>query len=591
MRNVFFGLGLKYADDAAYPRIALGDDGRLIAVHQDQGANLGYRIGRLDQMAIVWGDGADYGRGQRPAIALHGNRLVEVHRGEDRDGLYSRIGLWTEEDGVAFGEARRYATGTKPAVAMNREWVIEVHESSWNPTLWCNIGRFSLDRDEIEWSGNLHFDDGARPSVAINPAGQIVIAHESADGGELYLRVGQIEALDDDHGLDPQIVWGPPQRYAAGARPSVAINHDGDVIALHESGTSAALMQMFGRIVEGGVEFAGEPVQFDDGLRPAVACRGNKAVQVHESENFYTVWASSSRIVDRARWMQDHLPQIGALTLPQLTTGASHDAGMYQHGALMTLGKTQDLDLYQQLGNGIRYFDLRPKWSDGRLYVAHGPITGPALSQIVDDVARFMAEGHRELVILKFSHYAGFDSPVYERLVELLQSRLGPWLYRGLPRGRRLAEVSLRDFVHHSGVVLAVCDEEYPVRIPAAGIWVYRDSESATVAQGDLRVFDRYSNTTGFDKMSADQLQKFAEYDGRCIGDPELPCDQFLLSWTLTPYTGVWLVSQEANRRLGAWMAKTPRENEHDRVINLLYVDYVEYARATDVAMSMNGID
>ncbi|WP_064745860.1 hypothetical protein [Lysobacter antibioticus] len=589
MKNVFFGLGLKYADAGTHPHVALGDDGRVLAVCQDQGITLSYRTGRLDQMAIVWGDGADYGRGQRPAIAMQGDYLVEVHRGEDRDGLYSRIGVWNR-DGVAFGQARRYASGTKPSVAMNREWVIEVHESSWNRTIWCNIGRFVLDRDEIDWNGNLYLGDGNRPSVAINQAGQIVTAHES-DDGDLYLRVGRIEALDAEHGQDPQIVWDAPQRYAAGARPCVALNHDGDVIAVHEAGDGTALMQMFGSIVEGKVVFADEPQPFDDGQRPAVACRGNKAVQVHQSENFYTLWASSSRIVDRSRWMQDHLDRIGARTLPQLTTGASHDAGMYQHGTLMTLGKTQDLNLYQQLSNGIRYFDLRPKWSDGRLYVAHGPITGPSLTQIVDDIARFMAEGHRELVTLKFSHYAGFDNPVYEYLVELLQSRLGAWLYRGLPRGRRLAEIPLRDFVQHSGVVLAVCDEDYPVRIPAAGIWVYRDSESATVEQGDLRVFDRYSNTTSFERMSADQLQKFADYNGMCVGDEALPCDQFLLSWTLTPFTGVWPVSKEANRQLGAWMAATPRENEHDRVINLLYVDYVEYARATDVAMSMNGID
>jgi len=45
--------------------------------------------------------------------------------------------------------------------------------------------------------------------------------------------------------------------------------------------------------------------------------------------------------------------------LKQLALPASHDSGMYL-GGLATLGKTQDLSIYGQLADGIRYFDLRP---------------------------------------------------------------------------------------------------------------------------------------------------------------------------------------------------------------------------------------
>ena len=50
--------------------------------------------------------------------------------------------------------------------------------------------------------------------------------------------------------------------------------------------------------------------------------------------------------------------------------------------------------------------------------------------------------------------------------------------------------------------------------------------------------------------MKADQLDKFARYDGKCRQRPDLPCDLFLLSWTLTPTTNVRAYCDLSNRKL-----------------------------------------
>ncbi|MGH8083190.1 MAG: hypothetical protein ACREP7_21605, partial [Lysobacter sp.] len=218
-------------------------------------------------------------------------------------------------------------------------------------------------------------------------------------------------------------------------------------------------------------------------------------------------------------------------------------------------------------------------------------------SEIVDDVARFREDGKRELIVLKFSHYSGFTDGAYATLVFMLQEKLGQWLYRrpvpadGHLWDIKLGEVPLEQYLADSGTVLVVCDDGYPVDITATGIWAYRDYDSATANQGNLIVYDKYSNKLIYDKMKNDQLEKFGAYDGLCAPPHhEVTCDQFLLSWTLTPPTGVWQVSKEANRHLGEVMAQTPRHNDKGFVINYLYVDYEEYSRATDVAMFMNGI-
>lgn len=581
MKNVFFGLALEY-EKGIHARVALGGDGRVIEVHESADGNaLNYRSGRLRQMAIDWDASVALGEGAEPSIAIEGRILVETHRSAVGADLYCRVGAW-DEGGIVFGESVKYASGEAPCVALNRQAVVEVHESRWNSKIWCNLGRLDESTDSVVWLGNSYLDAGIQPAIAINARNDLVMVRGNAADDELHYRVGRLGPTG--------IQWGPPTRYGAGCRASVALTAEGEVIVVYESTDQKSVLQRFGKIRGKGIDWAGDAVHFDDGARPAVACHGGMAIQVHESENFNALWASTSRIVDRSRWMQDHLRELGDLTLPRLTTGASHDAGMYQHGVLMSLGKTQNLDLYQQLSQGIRYFDLRPKWDGSALYVSHGPITGPALTEIVDDVQRFMNEGNRELVILKFSHYAKFTDGVYEQLVELLQDKLGRWLFRNLPRDARLSDIPLGEYLRHSGVVLVVCDEDYPVEIPAAGIWVYRDSDSPTAELGDLRVYDQYSNTTSYATMSADQIAKFQAYDGTCVDQPDLPCDQFLLSWTLTPPTAVWLLSKEANRNLGAAMAALPRENGSGCVINQLYVDYAEYSRATDVAMSMNGI-
>ncbi|HKO02149.1 MAG TPA: hypothetical protein VJ032_10670, partial [Thermoanaerobaculia bacterium] len=156
------------------------------------------------------------------------------------------------------------------------------------------------------------------------------------------------------------------------------------------------------------------------------------------------------------------------------------------------------------------------------------------------------------------------------------------------PRDRRLAEMTLGEYVADGPAILVVVDLHYAIETKTPGFWVYRDWQSGTPAQGDLNVFDQYSRTVSFETMQKDQLKKFANYDGRMKNDPNIPCDLFLLSWTLTPDTAVWFAAVAANRRLGQYVRRATIPNAQHCIMNLLYVDYVEFARVTDVAISDN---
>lgn len=216
----------------------------------------------------------------------------------------------------------------------------------------------------------------------------------------------------------------------------MALTDDGFVIEVHESehavSTNFSLWRRVGQISGTTIEWIGGAADFDNGAKPSVACGGNRAIQTHQSSDGKTLWFANSLIADRSGWMQDNLQKLQDKPLKQVALPASHDSGMYKGDC----GQTQYKDLYDQLSYGIRYFDLRPACGGVPpvFSIYHGICTGPYLSNVLADIARFMNEGHRELVILKFSHYSdNFTDDYYKDMVKEIQSSLGKWLFTTLP--------------------------------------------------------------------------------------------------------------------------------------------------------------
>jgi hypothetical protein len=169
----------------------------------------------------------------------------------------------------------------------------------------------------------------------------------------------------------------------------------------------------------------------------------------------------------------------------------------------------------------------------------------------------------------------------------LINQNLGPWLFTSLPQAKRLTDVPLAEYLKKHGTVLVVCDGHYPIAQPSPGIYVYRDWDSPDPAAGDLRVFDQYSNTMSYATMKSDQFDKFDRYTGCCRDHPDVPCDLFLLSWTMTPPTNVPAFAAEPNQQLTAALDHLHQPNRAGKIINLLYADCVGTA-ITDIAIREN---
>ena len=595
MRDVNFGCSLQY-DEGKDSSVALNNQGRVVEIHTSQSHDkLYYWTGRLHDMDVTWSSSHEHDDGITPSIALNdAGIVVEVHYGGDNN-LWCNVGM-LEGDDINWGKhAQQYDTGTASSIAIDNDgWCVEVHQGKDND-LWFQLGKVKTDTMTIDWNQGYkeRYDGGRQPQIAMNNHGVIVEVHKLGSRDRLFARVGKLDKTAKT------IQWGslsPEEGFANGVQPSIAIADNGVVIEVHKNECLDTLWRGGGKIDEVRLQifWMDGGFEFDTGEPPSVACSATMAVQTHKSEEADTLWFSTSLITDRACWMQDNLEFLQNKSLKQVVLPASHDSCMYKESDDLHNARAQDFTVYQQLAYGIRYFDFRPTWNsrDNTFYIHHGPTIGRKLSDVLYDVQRFMNEGYRELVIVKFSHYDSFDDTIYQKMVSQIKEQIGSWLYTAPLVGRRLADIKMSEFLKEHDVVLVVCDGDFQVGKPCDGIWVYRDGwpkdGDSKPTINDLRVFDWYANNPSYNEMSLDQVQKFNNYKGICKGHPEAPCDMFLLSWILTVHGSVHEPSKVPNSNLGKVMTELTIPNGDDCIVNLLYTDYVESGRVTDIAIIQN---
>lgn len=108
--------------------------------------------------------------------------------------------------------------------------------------------------------------------------------------------------------------------------------------------------------------------------------------------------------------------------------------------------KSQRTGIYQQLIDGIRYFDLRVLYDSGsnEFYVIHSLVSIP-FHQVLDDVKRFYSDpAHsQELVLLDINHTYHMTDLLHERLIQKINDTLDGLL---IPRssGGLLTDLTIR---------------------------------------------------------------------------------------------------------------------------------------------------
>jgi hypothetical protein len=586
--RVSFGFGVKYGSNQQKPSVAINNALKIVEVHAvDSSYDLFYRFGTLNGPAIDWKGTARYDSGVDPAVAASTSVVVEVHNSEksgNTDDLWMRVGPLAEP--IVFKAKEQYDTGRSASVAVSdRGVIIEVHQHPDEDKIYYCLA--TTNGASIEWKQRgKYITNGSRPRVAINSSGLAVVTFER--NGRVFTIAGWITDA---------FYFGEAEDLAAGYQPAVALTEENVMVVVYQGSTNdwftTPLFQLTRHLDNGAWETAA-PQNFDTGMHPSVAAAGRVAVQVHQSEVYSDIYFSNSLLNEPVTWMSDRLDVLSDVPLNQLVLPASHDSSMYRSDGIEFLGQTQDLSVFDQLGYGIRWFDLRPLYDSatGTIYMWHGDktfyVTGPTLADILQQLTWFF-QNRPELVLLKFSHFSNFNDAAYDLLQWQVTQALDRWLVKKTPGDKRLADVTLGEYIGDgTGAALVVMDSSYFYKNRIPGLWFYRDWDKDDAANGDLRVFDEYSETIFYDTMKADQIDKFNKYTGVCKKVNE-PCDLFLLSWTLTPPTGVWYTCGDPNRYMGEVVQEQMTiPNQYKMIPNLLYTDYVEYSRITDIALWLN---
>lgn len=249
-------------------------------------------------------------------------------------------------------------------------------------------------------------------------------------------------------------------------------------------------------------------------------------------------------------WMGAMNETIGGRKLIDITLPGSHDAGVntedYDHSncdvGISCNTVAQDVGILGQLKMGSRYFDIRPvvasssgdgnSWSNwytghyGKLFDAEfGGCRGESMDAVFKDVNTFFADpSHRkELVILKISHCMNVATSTdtggdcgtehFSKLKTHIETDLQK---KVTCTGCSLMDMTLDEILAKGNVIVLV--DGLPSD-PGNGIFSWKN--------GDLAIFDSYSNTESLSSMVSDQLGKLSSSANH---DKKL----FLLSWTLT---------------------------------------------------------
>ncbi|HAG82986.1 MAG TPA: hypothetical protein DCL61_17955 [Cyanobacteria bacterium UBA12227] len=197
----------------------------------------------------------------------------------------------------SFGKPENYDPGTQPSVALNDDnVVVEVHQGDWRiftkNDLAYRAGRVN-GKNQIDWQpvnaeGELgaKYDTGNNPSVAVNNQGLVVEVHETGTG-EIWYHIAQLKPDKPNNWVEFQ----SGIYYDKGYSPSVAINDNEIVVEVHQSeGLKTDLWYRTGRV--NGQKIDWQPVndsgdqsgKYDKGNNPSVAINNfGRVVEVHET--------------------------------------------------------------------------------------------------------------------------------------------------------------------------------------------------------------------------------------------------------------------------------------------------------------------
>ncbi|MGA8313937.1 MAG: hypothetical protein WB755_28190 [Terriglobales bacterium] len=274
---------------SALPGLYGGSFGVLGGTNESAGDLLGSANFQTDvsvgvaPQTLQWSPGQKYDDGVDTNVAVHPSGLVlEIHQSHavGNFGLWYHVGM-LEGASVTWGGSQSLGSteGHWPNFAISKEgYVILVRSSGQfksGSQLRYQVGKidpYGGINQSITWLHYGDWDAGFHSSIAINDNGVIVGVHETGHRGTgLYYRVGH---LTNTAAGDYSITWDSGVHgihYDDGINPHIGLNNRNEVVEVHQVSGENLLHYRRGTVIGGTINFAGSHRYDDNADRPAVA--------------------------------------------------------------------------------------------------------------------------------------------------------------------------------------------------------------------------------------------------------------------------------------------------------------------------------
>lgn len=609
MRTVRFGIGLsdskstfntKYDKGYSPACIGLNNNNILVEIHESStlaSDALRYCVSKVSEKGIAWGSMNSHTKGHKPCIAINDDgTVIELH--SSSSNLFFSIGeinknnddiLWKNDDGTKFWE------GDYPSVALTNNGIIaETHINSDNNIMF-NLGIIDTsNKGSIKWitKNEDPLDNALTPmkdapaSIAMNNNGVIIITYQCSNT-LLYYHLGVYDATTQEvtwkikakafDNQSTQLYASEPDKFRA--RPLVSINDNNEVVITsynsqglisgffndtYADSTGIGVLYMYNAYWDSNIltfqnyNNCCDPIAFDNGCNPSVACNTSFAVQVHDdgdpvNQSFYgtmsifldrTNLQLSTGILDRKFWQTTFLGTHDSCTYKFVNSGNSLSkcapSGWFdiQWPAPWTpedTARAQQDRIVDQLRGGVRYIDIRvcKNQYDNDIFYTYHAIIAIKVEEILDDINKFIGEATSELVVVNFSHLCNFSQDDHAKLISLIQKKLGTKISPNINSKTPISDIynsSIKDLL--KGDVDEVTKEKKNCKTTV--LIVYQDQKTdddgynmspqpypnylttlETPLAGfvpTLNVYDCYSKSNDFDNMRDIQWQRVQKY-------------------------------------------------------------------------------
>eukprot|EP01084_Bolivina_argentea_P216242 367418_1 len=269
---------------------------------------------------------------------------------------------------------------------------------------------------------------------------------------------------------------------------------------------------------------------------------------------------SGAQTLDLHNWMKTKSNSLWNKTLSELTILGTHDSGSYNLTHEMMPGgepkfllelikvgeelgipvdevitlwsRSQPSNLYNQLLNGTRYFDMRCGFTNNTWFTYHGQ-TGNTIKDISTDIKRFLDTYDQEIVLIEANGITGskLNNSDVQILIELFINIFGDYLYprRSYPNDGFPTYGQMINSKHR---ILLSINWRNEIIEQYNNIW--------------------YGNTFQNTYANSDNLTTMINYNDKQVGrfnnNQTTNNELFKISWTLTPNGDTILRSVEVHQ-------------------------------------------